>query len=122
MLTYDLPPDRIAMHPLDERDASKLLVWRSTEEPIEHTTFNRVSDLLPEESLLVVNQTRVIAARLYLRKPTGGMVEVLITDPVAPSTDPAVVLAAREGSRWRCLVGGRNVHPGVKCHLSSSAT
>ncbi len=114
MLTYDLPPDRIAMHPLDERDASKLLVWRSTEEPIEHTTFNRVSDLLPEESLLVVNQTRVIAARLYLRKPTGGMVEVLITDPVAPSTDPAVVLAAREGSRWRCLVGGRNVHPGME--------
>ncbi|MFN9150401.1 MAG: S-adenosylmethionine:tRNA ribosyltransferase-isomerase [Bacteroidota bacterium] len=114
MLTYDLPADRIAMHPLAERDASKLLVWRNADEPIEHTTFRRVADLLPEGSLLVVNQTRVIAARLYVRKPSGGMVEVLITDPVAPSTDPAVVLATREGSRWRGLIGGRNVLPGME--------
>lgn len=101
------------MHPLQERDASKLLVWRGASVPIEHTTFRHVSQLLTPDSLLVVNQTRVIAARLYVRKPTGGVVEVLITDPVSPSVDPAVVLASREPSRWRCLIGGRNVTPGM---------
>ncbi|MBU3699531.1 MAG: S-adenosylmethionine:tRNA ribosyltransferase-isomerase [Candidatus Kapabacteria bacterium] len=114
MLTYDLPSDRIAMHPLEERDASKLLVWRSSDVPIEHTKFRGIAPLLDDDSLLIVNQTRVIAARLYARKPTGGMVEVLITDPVAPSTDPAVVLAMNEASQWRCLIGGRNVHPGME--------
>lgn len=113
MLTYDLPQDRIAIHPLEERDASKLLVYRGPNAPIEHSTFRRLSDFLASDALLVVNQTRVIAARLYLRKPTGGTVEVLITDPVAPSTDPAYVLTCSTASRWRCLIGGRNVHPGM---------
>lgn len=111
MLTYDLPQERIAIHPLAERDASKLLVYHGTDMPIEHTTFRRLADHLAPDSLLVVNTTRVIAARLALRKPSGGLVEVLITDPVAPSTDPAVVLASSEPSRWRCLIGGRNVLP-----------
>lgn len=113
MLTYDLPSERIAMHPLSERDASKLLVWRGSDVPIEHTTFRHVPQLLVPDSMLVVNQTRVIAARLTMRKPTGGLVEVLVTDPVAPSTDPAVILASREASVWRCLIGGRNVLPGM---------
>ncbi len=121
MLTYDLPTDRIAMHPLEERDASKLLVWRSPAQPIEHTTFRQVASLLDADSILIVNQTRVIAARLFARKPTGGMVEVLITDPVAPSTDPAVVLATSESSQWRCLIGGRNVHPGMELICSDDA-
>lgn len=111
MLTYDLPQDRIAIHPLAERDASKLLVYRGTEVPIEHTTFRQLAEYLASDSLLVVNTTRVIAARMAMRKPSGGLVEVLITDPVAPSTDPAVVLVSREPSRWRCLIGGRNVLP-----------
>ena len=96
MLTYDLPQDRIAIHPLAERDASKLLVYRGTEVPIEHTTFRQLAEYLASDSLLVVNTTRVIAARMAMRKPSGGLVEVLITDPVAPSTDPAVVLVSRE--------------------------
>ena len=111
MLTYDLPQHRIAIHPLAERDASKLLVYRGANVPITHTTFRRLAEHLSADSLLVVNTTRVIAARLAMRKPSGGLVEVLITDPVAPSTDPAVVLASREPSRWRCLIGGRNVLP-----------
>ena len=80
MLTYDLPQHRIAMHPLEERDASKLLVYRGAHVPIEHTTFRHLAELLSRESLLVVNTTRVIAARLAMRKPTGGLIEVLITE------------------------------------------
>ena len=109
---YDLTADRIAIHPREERDASKLLVWRGPGQ-IEHRTFRDVSDLLPSDSLLVVNHTRVICARIAMQKATGGMVEVLLTDPEAPSRDPAVVLASRETSQWRCLIGGKNVREGM---------
>lgn len=109
---YDLPADRIAIHPLEERDASKLLVWRGPS-MIEHRVFRDVADILPKGSLLVVNHTRVICARIAMLKPTGGVVEVLLTDPELPSRDPAVVLASREPSQWRCLIGGKNVHEGM---------
>lgn len=109
---YDLPAERIAIHPLAERDASKLLVWRGPG-AIEHHVFRDVAALLPEHSMLVVNHTRVICARIGMQKPTGGMVEVLLTDPELPSRDPAVVLASREPSQWRCLIGGKNVHEGM---------
>lgn len=109
---YDLPADRIAIHPLEERDASKLLVWRGPG-VIEHRVFRDVADILPKGSLLVVNHTRVICARIAMLKPTGGVVEVLLTDPELPSRDPAVVLASREPSQWRCLIGGKNVHEGM---------
>lgn len=109
---YDLPADRIAIHPLDERDASKLLVWRGPG-VIEHRVFRDVADILPQGSMLVVNHTRVICARIAMLKPTGGVVEVLLTDPELPSKDPAVVLASRESSQWRCLIGGKNVHEGM---------
>lgn len=109
---YDLPADRIAIHPQEERDASKLLVWRGPG-VIEHRVFRDVADILPKGSLLVVNHTRVICARIAMLKPTGGVVEVLLTDPEMPSRDPAVVLASREPSQWRCLIGGKNVHEGM---------
>ncbi len=109
---YDLPADRIAIHPLEERDASKLMVWRGPG-MIEHRVFRDVADILPVGSLLVVNHTRVICARIAMLKPTGGVVEVLLTDPELPSRDPAVVLASREPSQWRCLIGGKNVHEGM---------
>lgn len=109
---YDLPADRIAIHPLEERDASKLLVWRGPG-VIEHRVFRDVADILPKGSLLVVNHTRVICARIAMLKPTAGVVEVLLTDPELPSRDPAVVLASREPSQWRCLIGGKNVHEGM---------
>ncbi|OJX57590.1 MAG: hypothetical protein BGO89_06345 [Candidatus Kapaibacterium thiocyanatum] len=107
--TYDLPEQRIARHPLEERDSSRLLVADVEEGTIRHRVFSDIADLLPEGSMLVVNRTRVIAARLQLFKPTGGRVEVFLVNPVAPSPDPAIVLASREPSDWECLIGGRHV-------------
>ena len=109
---YELPADRIAIHPLDERDASKLFVWRGPGN-VEHRVFREVPEILPEGSMLVVNHTRVICARIAMQKPTGGIVEVLLTDPELPSRDPAVVLASAAPSQWRCLIGGKNVHVGM---------
>ncbi len=106
--TYYLPSGRIAMYPLPERDASKLLVSRS-DGIIDHRVFCELPEILPAGSTLVVNRTRVIHARLRMQKPTGGMVEVFLTRPVAPSADPSVVLASADVSTWECLLGGRNI-------------
>lgn len=111
--SYELPSDRIAAFPLDERDASKLLRFSREENTISHYHFRDLAGLLPQGSRLVLNSTRVIAARLVVSKPTGGRVEVLLADPVAPSTDPAVVLQSAETSSWNCMIGGRNVHEGM---------
>lgn len=112
--SYHLPADRIAAYPLDERDASKLLRFSASDGTCEHHHFRDLARLLPERSLLVVNSTKVIAARLVLSKPTGGRVEVLLIDPVAPSRDPALTLQATARSTWNCMIGGRNVHPGME--------
>ena len=111
--TYDLPAHFIAVHPLPERDQSRLLVYRRPENSISHQQFTDLPELVPVGSLLVVNRTRVIAARLNMMKPTGGAVEVLLTDPMSPIRDPAVVLASLERSVWRCLIGGKNVTVGM---------
>ncbi len=111
--SYDLPAERIASFPLDERDASKLLRFWRPEGGITHHHFRDLAGLLPADSLMVMNSTKVIAARLVASKPTGGRVEVLLADPVAPSTDPAVVLRSSEGSTWNCMIGGRNVQKGM---------
>jgi S-adenosylmethionine:tRNA ribosyltransferase-isomerase len=116
---YELPDNKIAMHPLAERDASKMLVL-DPHGGITHHLFRDLPTLLPNGSAMVVNRTRVIHARLRMAKPTGGIVELLLTRPVAPSVDPAVVLASATASTWECLVGGRNVHQGME--LTHAAT
>src|SRR5262249_6093140 len=76
--SYDLPEDRIAQHPLVERDASKVLILRDGE--ISETIFRRLPEVLPEGSLLVFNDTRVVQARLEFKRSTGGRVEVFCID------------------------------------------
>lgn len=79
-----LPPDRIAAIPSATRDGSRLLVTRrGGGSPNEHAYFHDLERFLPPRSLLVVNDTRVIAARLRARKPTGGAVEVFLTRSVS---------------------------------------
>ena len=73
---YDLPSDRIAMTPLVNRDASKLLVRKNNS--IQHSSYHRLPDFLPSNSLLVFNNTRVIAARLRFKKSTGAEIEIFL--------------------------------------------
>ena len=84
---YDLPPDRIAQTPLERRDESRLLVVdRETCEFI-HTTFKKIGDFLPSNSLLVLNDTKVISARLIGNKSiTGGKIELLLIQEVERNT------------------------------------
>lgn len=77
---YELPDSRIAQVPIEPRDAARLLVDRG--ERVEHRHVSDLPDLLREGDLLVLNETRVIPARIALRRPTGGQAEVLLLDPL----------------------------------------
>lgn len=116
-LLYNLPEARIAKFPLAERDQSKLLVADAFEQELSHHHFYDLPSHLPEHALLIRNNTKVIAARLHLAKPTGGLVEVLCLEPLAPSTDPAIALNVKNACRWRCLIGGRKIAVGTVLNL-----
>jgi S-adenosylmethionine:tRNA ribosyltransferase-isomerase len=79
---YPLPPERIAQHPVEPRDAAKLLVDRGTR-AVEHALVSDLPSLLGPGDLLVVNRTRVIPARLHLQRASGGAAEVLLLEPLA---------------------------------------
>jgi S-adenosylmethionine:tRNA ribosyltransferase-isomerase len=99
---YNLPDHRIAKFPLEVRDQSKLLVYRGG--TITDSRFHELPGALMPNDLLVINNTRVIPARLILYKPTGGAIEVFCLDPVEMGHQDA--MAAGSGVRWKCLVGG----------------
>ena len=99
---YSLPEDRIARYPLKERDQSKLLVYRN--HSIRHENFNQIAEFLPEKSLLVFNETRVIPARLEFSKPTGAKIEIFLLDPIFPSHDAVITMKSHEEVVWHCLV------------------
>ena len=75
---YDLPEELIAQEPLPQRTGSRLLVLNGDNGDIQHSQFNHLTDWLEPNDLLVFNNTRVIPARLYGVKQTGGRVEILI--------------------------------------------
>jgi S-adenosylmethionine:tRNA ribosyltransferase-isomerase len=78
-LDYDLPPELVAQRPAEPRDSSRLLVYRRDSGEVEHTAFSELPDLV-DDRLLVVNDTRVMQARLRLRRATGAAVEVLLVE------------------------------------------
>jgi S-adenosylmethionine:tRNA ribosyltransferase-isomerase len=82
-LEYELPPELIAQRPAECRDESRLLVYERPTGDIRHRRFSELPEELSDE-LVVVNETRVIPARLRLRRPGGGDAEVLLLEPVGP--------------------------------------
>ena len=82
---YDLPPELIAQRPAPVRDKSRLLVFDRSGGAIEHSRFDRIGQYMRPGDLLVVNDTRVVPARLIGRKQTGGTVELLVLDPYKPA-------------------------------------
>lgn len=121
-LDYHLPPEAIAQVPIEPRDAARLLVDRGAHQPPEHRLVSDLTDFLEPGDLLVVNDTRVLPARLHLRKPTGGAAEVLLLERIGPVLDEGGPGHPSSGSRadrtgrdeWEALVRpGRRVPPGT---------
>src|SRR6266496_484517 len=79
-LDYSLPPELIAQQPLERRDDSRLLVYERATGEVRHGRFGELPDELAEGTLTVVNDTRVLPARLRLRRPGGGEAEVLLLE------------------------------------------
>jgi S-adenosylmethionine:tRNA ribosyltransferase-isomerase len=81
-LDYDLPPELIAQRPLPRRDDSRLLVYERPTGATRHRSFRDLPDELPDGALVVVNDTRVLPARLHVRRPGGRKAEVLLLEPL----------------------------------------
>jgi len=99
---YDLPDERIAKFPLPERDKSKLLVYNHGE--VSQDVFSNITRYLPQGTLMVFNNTKVIQARLHFRKETGSLIEIFLLEPALP-TDYEQMFQTTGACSWYCLVG-----------------
>ena len=99
---YNLPDEKIAKYPLSQRDESKLLVYKNGE--IEGSQFRHLKDYLPENALLVFNNTKVIQARLIFQKETGAQIEIFCLEPKEPA-DYAQVFIQNKTCTWLCMIG-----------------
>ncbi len=104
---FDLPPELIAQYPLPERSASRLLCLDGISGAVEHRRFTELPDLLKPEDLLVFNNTRVIPARLWGRKETGGRVEILVERVTGTHTALAHIRSSK------------SPRPGTRIHLTA---
>ena len=102
--TYDLPADRIALHPLPERDASKLLVYQKGN--IQQDIYKDIAAHLPANSLLIFNNTKVIKARIRFQKSSGGVIEIFCLEPYEEINDYASVMSKKGSVKWKCMIGG----------------
>lgn len=101
---YDLPPERIAQTPIEPRHAARLMIIDRASGEIEHRRFLDLPTFLRRGDVLVANDTRVLPARLYGRKETGGKVEILLLRELSPQ-------------QWEVLVGGKGLRAGVQVQI-----
>lgn len=100
--TYELPDGRIAKYPLPERDSSKLLCCAQGK--ITEKIFRDLPEVLPGDSMVVFNDTRVVPARLRFVRPTGAHIEIFCLEPVKPA-EYAGIFAETACCRWKCIIG-----------------
>lgn len=99
---YALEDSRIAKYPLPERDSSKLLHYKDGK--VSEYIFRELPSLLPADSLMVFNNTKVVPARLHFKRDTGAHIEIFCLEPVEPA-EYATAFAASESTTWTCVVG-----------------
>ncbi len=101
---YDLPDSRIALHPLAQRDASKLLVYKNG--AIQESTFVKIDEYLPANTLMIFNNTKVINARIKFIKTTGATIEIFCLEPYGNIQGYSSIMSSNKPLQWKCLVGG----------------
>ena len=102
---YELPEDLIAKYPIEPRDHARLMVLDRKTKTVKHDFFYNLPKYLKENDLLVLNNTKVIPARLLGRKKTGGKVEILLNRKL------------KAEKRWLAMVGGKKIKPGLEVHI-----
>lgn len=101
---YSLPESKIALFPLEKRDEARLLFYNQSQ--IEHRVFKEIPDILPEDTLLVLNDTRVIPARFYFKRASGAQIEIFLLEPHLPNQMP-LMMSQKGQCQWRCLIGNK---------------
>ena len=138
---YDLPNEKIAKYPLEQRDQSKLLIYGGVEfsglsNPnsgksdsisangisIKESVYANIADELPSGSLLVFNDTKVVEARLLFQKPTGGLIELFCLEPADHYADITTAMLQKGSVQWKCLVGGAKKWKEGALHLTKEAS
>lgn len=99
---YGLTEDRIAKYPLPERDSSKLLEYTSGS--VTEHIFKEIPELIPENSIMVFNDTKVVPARLHFQRETGAHIEIFCLEPIDPP-EYNTIFATDSVCRWRCVIG-----------------
>lgn len=102
---YPLPESKIAQFPLANRHDSKLLVFKNG--TIEHNSFRNLADCLPENALLIFNNTKVIPARIPLFKDNGVAIELFLLHPISNSAPTEQLMESKGEIVWECLVGNK---------------
>lgn len=102
---YELPEHKIANFPLKNRDDSKLLVHRLGQ--INHYSFQELPTILPENALLIFNNTKVIPARIALERETGSKIEVFLLKPIKGDISMQSIMSENSESIWECLIGNK---------------
>lgn len=117
--TYELPDQQIAKFPVEPRDSSKLLVYQNGE--ISENSFRELPALLPQNALLVFNDTKVIPARLFFQKQTGATIEIFLLQPILPSSIISVVMESTQSCVWNCMIGNKKKWKGERliAHISN---
>ncbi len=105
--SYYLPKEFIAQHPVSPRDSSRLLIYDRENDSVEHKKFSDLVDYLNEDDLLILNQTKVIRARLFGKKvPSGGKIELLLLREIG-------------GDQWEVMVGGKGIRQGTMIQVNN---
>ena len=99
---YTLPDERIAKYPLSERDGSKLLCYKNGR-PSENR-FSDIASFIPEDAMMVFNDTKVVPARLHFQRETGAHIEIFCLEPVMPG-EYVTMFEVTDKCRWKCIVG-----------------
>ena len=107
LFDYLLPPEFIAQTPSEPRDNSRLMVADRKTGQVNHVSFNQIGEFLENGDLLVINRTRVIPARIFTKKPTGGRAEILLIRKESELT-------------WEVLLGGKGINKGMKFEISGN--
>lgn len=102
--TYNLPEEKIAFHPLNNRDDARLLVFKDQE--IQTDIYRNIASHIPEETLMIFNNTKVVEARLLFKKDTGSVIEVFCLQPHELYADITTAMNQTGSVQWLCLVGG----------------
>ena len=99
---YPLPDERIAKYPLAERDSSKLL--RYVDGKVDEHIFRDITDFLPDNAIMIFNDTKVVPARLHFVRPTGARIEIFCLQPVDP-VEYNLAFASTQTCTWKCVIG-----------------